>query len=105
MSEEDPIKLKELPQPMGARVLIQKLSGETKTAGGLFLPDSAVKEKQEGIVVRLGTGVDAEGNDVDFDLKEGDKVFVSRSGGSLIEVAGQNYYIIDEDKILGVIGE
>jgi len=92
-------------RPLGDRVLVQPLEeGETKK-GGIIIPDTAKEKPQEGKIVALGTGKrDDEGKVIDFVVKKGDKVLISKYGGTEIKVEGQSYLIMREDDILGIIG-
>ena len=77
---------------------------ETKK-GGIIIPDTAKEKPQEGNVVALGTGkVDDNGKKVEFTVKKGDKVLISKYGGTEIKVDGESYLIMREDDILGIIG-
>ena len=92
-------------KPLGQRVLVKRIEAETKTAGGLFLPDTAKEKPQEAEVLALGTGKDDEGKDVKdlFTVKVGDKVLISKYGGTEVKIDGEDFLIMREDDILGVI--
>ena len=77
-----------------------------KTAGGLFLPDTAKEKPQEAEVLALGTGKDDEGKDVAslFTVKVGDKVLISKYGGTEVKIDGEDHLIINETDILGIVG-
>jgi chaperonin GroES len=91
--------------PLGRRVLVKRSNSEEKTAGGIFLPDTAKEKPQEAEVLALGTGKDEEGNDVAklFTVKKGDKVLISKYGGTEIKLNGEDVLIINETDILGII--
>src|SRR5436190_967489 len=73
--------------------------------GGIIIPDTAKEKPQEGNVVALGTGkVNEDGKKVEFTVKKGDKVLISKYGGTVIKVDGESYLIMREDDILGIIG-
>ena len=73
--------------------------------GGIIIPDTAKEKPQEGKVVALGTGkIDDNGKKVDFTVKKGDKVLISKYGGTEIKIDDENYLIMREDDILGIIG-
>src|ERR1700757_3299846 len=92
-------------KPLGDRVLVQPLEEQEVKKGGIIIPDTAKEKPQEGKVVALGTGkVDDNGNKVPFNVKEGDKVLISKYGGTEIKIDGDNYLIMREDDILGIIG-
>src|ERR1700761_6681730 len=92
-------------RPLGDRVLVKPLeAGETKK-GGIIIPDTAKEKPQEGEVVALGTGKrDDEGKLIAFTVKAGDKVLISKYGGTEIKLEDTSYLIMREDDILGVIG-
>ena len=93
-------------KPLGQRVLVKRLDAEEVSAGGIVLPDSAQEKPQEAEVVALGTGgKDENGNDIAFDVKQGDKVLISKYGGTDVKVNGDDLLIINEGDILGVIAE
>ena len=88
--------------PLGRRVLVKRSLSEEKTAGGIFLPDTAKEKPQEAEVIALGTGKDDEGTL--FTVKKGDKVLISKYGGTEVKVGGDDLLIINETDILGIIG-
>ncbi|MBT9449939.1 co-chaperone GroES [Akkermansia glycaniphila] len=91
-------------KPLGQRVLIKRAEAEQKTAGGLFLPDNAKEKPQEAIVVAVGTGGrDENGKLIDFTVKENDRVLISKYGGTEVKIDGQDYVIVSEQDILGII--
>ena len=93
-------------KPLGQRVLVKRLDAEEVSAGGIVLPDTAQEKPQEAEVVSLGTGgKDENGNDITFTVNEGDKVLISKYGGTDVKVNGADLLIINEGDILGVISE
>ena len=91
-------------KPLGQRVLVKRLDAEEVSAGGIVLPDTAQEKPQEAEVVSLGTGgKDENGNDIEFTVKAGDKVLISKYGGTDVKVDGEDLLIISESDILGVI--
>ncbi len=91
-------------KPIGARVLVERVEAETKTAGGLFLPDSAKEKPQEAIVRALGTGGrDKDGKEIPFNVAVNDKVLISKYGGTEVTVNGTTYTILNESDILAII--
>ncbi len=92
-------------KPLGDRVLVQPIEEDEVKKGGIIIPDTAKEKPQEGKVIALGTGkVDEHGKKVDFTVKKGDKVLISKYGGTEIKVDGESYLIMREDDILGIIG-
>ncbi|QIF05932.1 co-chaperone GroES [Roseimicrobium sp. ORNL1] len=92
--------------PLGRRILVKRVSSEEKTAGGIFLPDTAKEKPQEAEVLALGTGKDDEGKDVKelFTVKVGDKVLISKYGGTEVKLDGDDVLIINESDVLGIVG-
>jgi chaperonin GroES len=92
-------------RPLGDRVLVQAIEEQEVKKGGIIIPDTAKEKPQEGKVVALGTGkLDDNGKKVEFTVKQGDKVLISKYGGTEIKVDGESYLIMREDDILGIIG-
>lgn len=91
-------------KPLGQRVLIKRIEAEQKTAGGLFLPDNAKEKPQEAEVIAVGTGArDDKGSLIEFTVKVGDRVLISKYGGTEIKIDGIDYLILSENDILGII--
>jgi chaperonin GroES len=92
-------------KPLGDRVLIQLLEAKDDKKGGIIIPDTAKEKPQEGTVVAVGTGkLDDSGKKIEFNVKVGDKVLISKYGGTEIKIDGENYLIMREDDVLGIIG-
>jgi len=92
-------------KPLGDRVLIQPLEEKEGKKGGIIIPDTAKEKPQEGTVVAVGTGkLDDSGKKIEFNVKVGDKVLISKYGGTEIKIEGENHLIMREDDILGIIG-
>ena len=92
-------------KPLGQRVLIKRIAAETKTAGGLYLPDTAKEKPQEAEVIAVGMGGrDDNGALIPFTVKVGDRVLISKYGGTEIVLDGEDYLILSENDILGIIG-
>ena len=92
-------------RPLQDRIIVERVEEESKTAGGIIIPDTVSKEKpQEGKVVAAGKGkVTPEGKVLPLDVKEGDTVLFGKYAGSEIKVDGNEYLIMREDDILGVV--
>ena len=91
-------------KPIGQRMLVERVEAETKTAGGLFLPDTAKEKPQEAIVRALGTGgTDKDGNKIVFNVAVNDKVLITKYGGTEVTYNGTTYVILSENDILAVI--
>jgi chaperonin GroES len=93
-------------RPLQDRIIVERVEEETTTAGGIIIPDTVSKEKpQEGKVIAVGKGKKTEeGKTIPMDVKEGDLVLFGKYAGSEIKVDGQEYLIMREDDILGVVG-
>jgi chaperonin GroES len=91
-------------RPLGDRVLVQPLEeGEVKK-GGIIIPDTAKEKPQEAKVIAIGTGkVDDEGKKKPFEVKVGDRVLISKYGGTEIKIDGTAYQVLREDDILGIL--
>jgi chaperonin GroES len=91
-------------KPLGDRVLVQPIEEQEMKKGGIIIPDTAKEKPQEGKVIALGTGkVNEEGKKIDFTVKKGDRVLISKYGGTEIKIEDENYLIMREDDILGII--
>jgi chaperonin GroES len=92
-------------RPLSDRVLVKPLEEKEVKKGGIIIPDSAKEKPQEGEVVALGTGkLDEKGNKIEFTVKKGDKVLISKYGGTEIKISDVTYLIMREDDILGILG-
>lgn len=91
-------------KPLQDRVLVKRLEENTKTAGGIIIPDTAKEKPSEGIVMAVGAGmVSPEGKLIPMSVKVGDKVMFGKWSGTEIKVDGNNLLIIKEPEILCVI--
>jgi chaperonin GroES len=91
-------------RPLGQNVLLRRLEAEEKTKGGIYLPDTAKEKPREGQVLALGEGeLDKNGNHKEFQVKAGDRVIFSSYAGTEIKLGGEEFMIIDEKDILGVV--
>ena len=91
-------------KPLHDRVVVSRFSEETKTAGGIILPDTAQEKPSEGTVVTVGSGVRGEdGKITPLDVKKGDHVLFGKFGGTEIKVDGEELMILRESDILGII--
>ncbi len=91
-------------RPLGDKVVVEVLEEEDKSAGGLYLPDSAKKKPTQGKVVAVGDGkILEDGSRAPMSVKVGDKVLFSKYGGNEVSVNGSEYTILDEDQIYAII--
>jgi chaperonin GroES len=91
-------------RPLGDKILLKRLDAQEKTAGGIFLPESAKEKPQQAKVVAVGDGrlLDS-GERADFQVKKGDIVVISKWGGTEIKVDGDELLILPEEDILAVV--
>ena len=92
-------------RPIGDRVLVKHSEEKEQVRGGIIIPDSAKEKPQEAEVIALGTGKkDESGKAQPFEVKVGDRVLISKYGGTEVKIEEQKYTLVREDDILGVIG-
>ena len=91
-------------KPLGDRVLVEPVEEKEVKKGGIIIPDSAKEKPTEGIIRALGTGkTDDEGKKIPFEVKVGDRVLVSKYGGTEVKLNDKEYKILNSDDILAVI--
>ena len=91
-------------RPLGDRVLVKRVEEETKTKGGIIIPDTAKEKPQEGEVVAVGTGIrDDNGALVALDVKAGDRILFGKWSGTEVKLNGEDLLIMKESDIMGVI--
>jgi len=91
-------------RPLHDRVVVKRLEEETKTAGGIVLPDSATEKPSRGEVLAVGPGKTLDNGEVRaLDVKVGDKVVFGQYGGSTVKVDGEELLILSENEIFGVL--
>src|SRR6266436_2482968 len=91
-------------RPLGDRRMIKPAEEKEVKKGGIIIPDSAKEKPTEGIIIALGTGkTDDNGKKVAFEVKKGDRVLVSKYGGTEIKLDGKEYKILNSDDLLAVI--
>ena len=91
-------------RPLGDRVLVKRVEEETKTKGGIIIPDTAKEKPQEGEVVAVGPGArDEKGKQTALDVKKGDRVLFGKWGGTEVKIDGDDLLILKESDILGVM--
>jgi len=90
--------------PLQDRVVVRRIEGDEKTAGGLIIPDAAKEKPSEGVIVSVGTGArDEAGNRIAMDVKAGDKVLFGKWSGTEIKLDGEDLLIMKESDIMGII--
>jgi chaperonin GroES len=91
-------------RPLHDRVVVRRLEEETKTAGGIVLPDSVAEKPSRGEVLAVGPGKTLENGEVRApDVKVGDKVIFGQYGGSTVKIDGEELLILSESEIFGVL--
>jgi chaperonin GroES len=91
-------------KPLGDRILVEPAEEKEVKKGGIIIPDSAKEKPQEGTVRALGTGkTDDNGKKLPFEVKVGDRVLVSKYGGTEIKLDGKEYKIFNSDDLLAVL--
>jgi len=91
-------------RPLQDRVIVERVEAQEKSAGGLYIPDTAKEKPQEGKVVAVGKGKRQEdGTLIAMDVKKGDRILFSKYAGSDVTIDGKEFVIMREDDILGVL--
>jgi len=91
-------------QPLGDRVLVKPVEQKETKRGGIIIPDTAKEKPQEGLVVATGKGKTTEdGKVLAMDVKSGDKILYGKYSGSEIKLDGEDYLIMHQDDILGIL--
>ncbi|MBI5376364.1 MAG: co-chaperone GroES [Candidatus Schekmanbacteria bacterium] len=91
-------------RPLHDRIVVQRLDEEKKTKGGIIIPDTAKEKPQEGKVIAVGNGrILDDGKVKALDVKAGDKILFSKYAGNEIKVEGEDYIIMREEDVLGII--
>jgi chaperonin GroES len=91
-------------KPLQDRVLVKRLEEETKTAGGIIIPDNSKEKPAQGEVVAVGSGYrNNDGSNRELEVKAGDKILFGKYSGTDVKVEGAEYLIMREDDILAVI--
>tara|TARA_R110000765_G_scaffold50568_1_gene102659 strand:+ start:373 stop:663 length:291 start_codon:yes stop_codon:yes gene_type:complete len=91
-------------RPLHDRVLVRRVEADTKTAGGIIIPDSAQEKPSEGKVIAVGNGLkDDNGKATPLDVKKGDKILFGKWSGTEVTVEGEELIIMKESDILGII--
>lgn len=91
-------------RPLQDRVVVRRTEEETKSAGGIVIPDSATEKPSQGEVVAVGPGKKSESGDVTpVDLKAGDQILFGQYAGSTVKLDGEELLIMSESEVFGVI--
>jgi chaperonin GroES len=91
-------------KPLQDRILVQRVEEETKTKGGIIIPDTAKEKPAEGKIVAVGGGrVGDDGKVIPLTVKPGDRVLFGKYSGTEVKIEGEEYLIMREDDVLGII--
>jgi chaperonin GroES len=93
-------------KPLRDRVIVRRLEEEEKTKGGLIIPDTAKEKPQAGEVVAVGSGkILEDGRVVPLEVKSGDRILFGKYSGTEVKIDGEEYLMMREEDILGVMGK
>lgn len=91
-------------RPLQDRILVQRVEEESTTRGGIIIPDTAKEKPIEGKVTAVGKGkIGDDGKRISLEIKKGDKILFSKYGGTEVKIEGEEYLIMREDDVLGII--
>lgn len=91
-------------KPLGDRILVKRIEEEEVRKGGIIIPDTAKEKPQQGSIVAVGSGkVNEDGNRMPLEVKAGDRVLFGKYAGSEVKIGDEEYLIMREDDILGII--
>ena len=93
-------------RPLHDRVVVKRVDSETKSAGGIIIPDTAAEKPQQGDVIAVGPGArDEAGKLIPLDVKKGDKVLFGKWSGTEVKIDGKELLIMKESDIMGVMAK
>ncbi|MCI0620681.1 MAG: co-chaperone GroES [Acidobacteria bacterium] len=93
-------------RPLHDRILLKRIEEKESVKGGIIIPDTAKEKPQEGLVVAVGNGKILEnGTKISLDVKEGDRVLFGKYSGTEIKVDGEDFLIVRQDDVLGILAE
>jgi chaperonin GroES len=91
-------------RPLQDRIIVERVEEESKTKGGIIIPDTAKEKPAEGKVVAVGNGkVGDDGKRIPLEIKEGNRILFGKYSGTEVKIEGQEYLIMREDDVLGII--
>jgi chaperonin GroES len=91
-------------RPLHDRVVVRRVEQETKSSGGIIIPDTAAEKPQQGEIIAVGPGArDESGKIVALDVKRGDKVLFGKWSGTEVKIDGQDLLIMKESDVMGVL--
>ena len=92
-------------RPLHDRVLVKRLDEQDEKHGSLIIPDTAKEKPQEGTIIAVGTGkVTDDGKKLPLAVKEGDRILFGKYSGNEVRLGGEEYLIMKEDDVLGILG-
>src|SRR5579872_7513567 len=97
------LKMAQKLTPLHDRVLIRRVEEAETVRGGIIIPDSAKEKPQEGIIIAAGTGKFEKGQTIPLAVKEGDRVLFGKYAGSEIKIDGEEFLILREEEVLGIL--
>jgi len=93
-------------RPLHDRILLKRIEEKESIKGGIIIPDTAKEKPQEGLVIAVGNGKILEnGTKISLEVKDGDRVLFGKYSGTEIKVDGEEYLIVREDDVLGILSE
>ena len=91
-------------RPLHDRVVVRRLDGEEKTAGGIIIPDTAAEKPMQGQIIAVGPGARGDDNElIPLDVKKGDLVLFGKWSGTEVKIDGQDLLIMKESDIMGIL--
>jgi chaperonin GroES len=91
-------------RPLQDRILVQRVEEETTTKGGIIIPDTAKEKPAEGKVTAVGNGkIGEDGKRIALEIKKGDRILFGKYSGTEVKISGEEYLIMREDDVLGII--
>jgi chaperonin GroES len=92
--------------PLADRILVRRIEEEETKRGGIIIPDTAKEKPMQGEIVAVGPGkLDEKGNRVQLDVKKGDRILMSKYAGTEVKIDGEDFVIMREDDVLGIINK
>ncbi len=93
-------------RPLGDRLVVERIEQDTKTAGGIIIPDTAKEKPKQGKVLAVGPGAkDENGKRIQIDVEAGDIVLFTQWAGNEIKIDGKEYLVLKESDVIGIIEE
>ncbi len=91
-------------RPLHDRVLVRRIEEDSKTSGGIIIPDTAQEKPMEGVVIATGPGTrDENGKRVPLDVKKNDRVLIGKWAGTEVKIEGEDYLIMKESDVMGIV--